>query len=121
MSREWPLKRWGGHPNLSRDDVGLIDCNSIGNIWVVGKDSLELDDKWSSAERDDPVFMAGEQIGRILWTMPALTLGKMLGRAELKPDIKRGTLVTIKTSAGEISAVTHSRYFYDPKHERMRS
>ena len=43
-----------------------------------------------------------------------------IGRCEVPPDTKIGTTITIMNEAGPIGATTHSRYFYDPKHERVR-
>ena len=51
---------------------------------------------------------------------PALTLGISFGRCEVPPETKIGTTITIMNESGPIEATTHSRYFYDPKHERVR-
>jgi hypothetical protein len=53
--------------------------------------------------------------------MPALTLEIMIGRAEFVPDIKVGLPITIQTKKGDMTGLTHSRYFYDPNHERLHS
>jgi glycine cleavage system aminomethyltransferase T len=82
---------------------------------------FRLDDKWATAERGDRIFHDDEEVGHVLWCMPALTLEIMIGRAEFAPDIKVGLPITIKTRQGDITGVTHSRYFYDPNHERLHS
>jgi glycine cleavage system aminomethyltransferase T len=41
--------------HIIRNSVGLIDCNSIGRIWIEGKDALEAMQRLYTANMDVPV------------------------------------------------------------------
>ena len=81
---------------------------------------FHVSDNETIAERGAPVHIDGKEVGKVRMGRPALTLGMSIGRCEVPPDTKIGTTITIMNESGPIEATTHSRYYYDPKHERVR-
>ena len=81
---------------------------------------FHVSDNETIAERGAPIHIDGKEVGKVRMGRPALTLGMSIGRCEVPPDTKIGTTITIMNESGPIEATTHSRYYYDPKHERVR-